>query len=76
VKIPNVNYGEDYGLGLSISRNYQIGRVYDSVYLVRRWDENSDASLTIEQTNAHNVYKDRLRTYEFKARLELVKKQG
>lgn len=75
VKIPNVNYGEDYGLGLSISRNYQIGRVYDSVYLVRRWDDNSDASLTIDQSNAHNVYKDRLRSYEFKARLELVKKQ-
>ncbi len=76
VKIPNVNYGEDYGLGLSVSRNYQIGRVYDSVYLVRRWDDNSDASLTIEQMNAHNVYKDRLRSYELKARLELVKKQG
>ena len=76
VKIPNVNYGEDYGLGLSISRNYQIGRIYDSVYLVRRWDDNSDASLSIEAMNKHNVYKDRLRTYEFKARLELVKKQG
>ncbi len=76
VKIPNVNYGEDYGLGLSISRTHQIGRVYDSVYLVRRWDENSDASLSIEQTNVHNVYKDRLRSYEFKARKELVKKQG
>ncbi len=76
VKIPNVNYGEDYGLGLSISRTHQIGRVYDSVYLVRRWEENSDASLSIEQTNAHNVYKDRLRSYEFKARKELIKKQG
>ncbi|MEN8125422.1 MAG: glycosyltransferase family 2 protein [Bacteroidota bacterium] len=76
VKIPNVNYGEDYGLGLSISRTHQIGRVYDSVYLVRRWDDNSDASLSIEQMNAHNVYKDRLRSFEFKARKELVKKQG
>ncbi len=75
IKIPNVNYGEDYGLGLSISRNHQIGRVYDSVYLVRRWEENSDASLSIEQMNAHNLYKDRLRSYEFKARKILVTKQ-
>ncbi|MCK5775435.1 MAG: glycosyltransferase family 2 protein [Bacteroidales bacterium] len=70
IKIPNVNYGEDYGLGLSVSRNYQIGRVYDSVYLVRRWDDNSDANVSIEGMNAHNVYKDRLRTYEFKARIK------
>ncbi len=76
VKIPNVNYGEDYGLGLSISRNYQIGRVYDSVYLVRRWEDNSDASLSIEQMNAHNVYKDRLRTFEFKARIEMNSKDA
>jgi disulfide oxidoreductase YuzD len=75
IKIPNVNYGEDYGLGLSISRNYQIGRVYDSIYLVRRWEGNSDASLSIDQSNAHNVYKDRLRSYELKARIKLVKKQ-
>jgi hypothetical protein len=76
VKIPNVNYGEDYGLGLSISRNYQIGRVYDSVYLVRRWEDNSDASLSIEQMNTHNIYKDRLRTFEFKARIEMNKKDA
>lgn len=68
VKIPNVNYGEDYGLGLAISRNYQIGRIYDPIYLCRRWDDNSDASLSIEAMNAHNSYKDRLRTIELIAR--------
>lgn len=69
VKIPNVNYGEDYGLGLAISRNYQIGRIYEPVYLCRRWDDNSDASLSIEAMNKHNFYKDGLRTIELKARL-------
>jgi hypothetical protein len=66
--IPNVNYGEDYALGLAISRNYQIGRIYDPIYLCRRWEDNSDASLDIEKMNAHNTYKDRIRTIELKAR--------
>lgn len=66
--IPNVNYGEDYALGLAISRNYQIGRIYDPIYLCRRWDDNSDASLGIEKMNEHNLYKDRIRTIELKAR--------
>jgi len=66
--LPNVNYGEDYALGLAISRKYQIGRIYKSLYLCRRWDENSDASLSIEKMNAHNTYKDRIRTIELKAR--------
>lgn len=66
--IPNVNYGEDYALGLAISRNYQIGRIYDPIYLCRRWDDNSDASLDIEKMNGHNTYKDRIRTIELKAR--------
>ncbi len=69
--LPNVNYGEDYALGLSISRKYQIGRIYKSLYLCRRWDENSDASLSIEKMNAHNIYKDRIRTIELKARMNL-----
>lgn len=68
--VPNVNYGEDYALGLSISRKYQIGRIYNSIYLCRRWDDNSDASLDIEKMNAHNLYKDRIRTIELKARLK------
>ena len=69
--LPNVNYGEDYALGLAISRKYQIGRIYKSLYLCRRWDENSDASLSIEKMNAHNSYKDRIRTIELKARKNL-----
>lgn len=71
--IPNVNYGEDYALGLAISRRYQIGRIYNPIYLCRRWDDNSDASLDIEKMNAHNTYKDRVRTIELKARKLLVK---
>ncbi|MGQ1911079.1 glycosyltransferase family 2 protein [Marinifilum sp. RC60d5] len=71
--IPNVNYGEDYALGLAISRRYQIGRIYNPVYLCRRWDDNSDASLDIEKMNVHNTYKDRVRTIELKARKLLVK---
>jgi len=75
VSVPNVSYGEDYGLGLAISRYYQIGRIYTPVYLCRRWEENSDASLSIEAMNKHNQYKDRLRTYELTARIKLNSKQ-
>ncbi|WP_282126382.1 glycosyltransferase family 2 protein [Marinifilum flexuosum] len=71
--IPNVNYGEDYALGLAISRHYQIGRIYNPIYLCRRWEDNSDASLDIEKMNAHNTYKDRVRTIELKARKLLAK---
>jgi hypothetical protein len=74
VKIPNTSYGEDYGLGIAISRNYQIGRIYNSVYLCRRWDDNSDASLSIEGMNKHNYYKDTLRTIELQARIRMNKK--
>jgi len=70
IKFPNTSYGEDYALGLSISRNYQIGRIYDSVYLCRRWDENSDASLDVVKMNGHNLYKDKIRTIELKARIK------
>ncbi len=68
IKVPNTSYGEDYALGLRISREYQIGRIYDSVYLCRRWDENSDASLDVVKMNGHNLYKDKIRTVELKAR--------
>jgi hypothetical protein len=68
IKVPNVNYGEDYALGLAISRYYQIGRIYNPVYLCRRWDDNSDAALSTEVMNGHNLYKDRIRTIEFLAR--------
>ena len=71
IKIPNTSYGEDYGVGLVISRNYQIGRIYNPVYMCRRWDDNSDASLSIEAMNKHNYYKDRLRTWELQARINM-----
>ena len=68
INIPNVSYGEDYSVGLAISRKYRIGRIYTPLYLCRRWEDNSDASLGIEAMNKHNVYKDRLRTFELMAR--------
>ena len=74
IKVPNTSYGEDYALGLRISREYQIGRVYQSLYLCRRWDENSDASLDVVKMNGHNLYKDKIRTIELKARQNVVKK--
>lgn len=73
IKVPNTSYGEDYALGLNFSRQYQIGRVYDVVYLCRRWDENSDASLDIVKMNNHNLYKDRIRTWELQARIAMNK---
>lgn len=75
VKVPNTSYGEDYALGLNFSRRYQIGRVYDVVYLCRRWDDNSDAALDVVKMNAHNLYKDRIRTWELQARIALHKKK-
>jgi len=69
IKVPNVSYGEDYAVGLAISREYKIGRIYEPVYLCRRWDDNSDASLDIIKQNTHNTYKDRIRTIELKARI-------
>ncbi len=73
IKVPNTSYGEDYALGLNFSREYQIGRIYDVLYLCRRWDDNSDASLDIVKMNAHNTYKDRIRTWELEARIALNK---
>lgn len=71
IKVPNTSYGEDYALGLYFSRHFQIGRVYDVVYNCRRWEDNSDASLDIVKMNAHNLYKDRIRTWEVQARKQL-----
>ena len=73
VKVPNTSYGEDYALGLNISRHYQIGRIYEPLYLCRRWEDNSDAELDIQKLNAHNFYKDKIRTMEFWARQQYVK---
>ena len=69
INLPNTSYGEDYALGLRISREYRIGRIYDVLYCCRRWDGNSDAALAIEKINANNLYKDRIRTWELEARL-------
>lgn len=71
IKVPNTSYGEDYALGLNFSRHYQIGRVYDVVYMCRRWEDNSDASLDVVKMNGHNTYKDRIRTWELQARIAL-----
>lgn len=71
ILLPNTNYGEDYGLGLNLSRKYQIGRLYEVVYNCRRWEGNSDAALEPEKVNANNLYKDRLRTWEIQARKQL-----
>ena len=69
IGLPNTSYGEDYAMGLNISRHYQIGRIYDVLYLCRRWGGNSDAALSIEKVNANNLYKDRIRTWELEARI-------
>jgi GT2 family glycosyltransferase len=68
INFPNTNYGEDYALGLNFSRRYRIGRVYDVVYLCRRWEDNSDASPDIAKINEYNTYKDRIRSWELSAR--------
>jgi len=68
IKVPNTSYGEDYALGLQFSRKWQIGRIYDVLYLCRRWDDNSDAALDITKLNANNAYKDKLRSIEIAAR--------
>jgi hypothetical protein len=72
VRVPNVSYGEDYAVGLAISRHYRIGRLYEALYLCRRWDENSDALLDVGRMNAHNLYKDRIRTLELLARRRMI----
>ena len=74
IRVPNVSYGEDYALGLAISGKYKIGRVYQPVYLCRRWDDNTDASLNVLKMNANNLYKDRIRTFELLARIQRNKK--
>ena len=69
IGFPNTSYGEDYAVGLKVSRNYKIGRIYEELYLCRRWGGNSDASLSIEKVNANNHYKDQIRTAEISARI-------
>ncbi len=73
INLPNTSYGEDYALGLRISREYRIGRIYDVLYCCRRWEGNSDAALDIDRINANNQYKDRIRTWELEARIRMNK---
>ena len=73
IQFPNTSYGEDYAMGLAFSRQWRIGRIYDELYLCRRWDGNSDAALSVEKVNANNLYKDRLRTMELMARQKMKK---
>lgn len=75
IRVPNTSYGEDYALGLAFSRQYRIGRIYDVLYLCRRWEGNSDAALSIERINQNNNYKDSLRTLEIKLRQAMNKKR-
>lgn len=73
IRVPNTSYGEDYALGLAFSREYRIGRIYDVLYLCRRWEGNSDAALSIEKQNQNNSYKDSLRTLEIRKRQALLR---
>ncbi|MGG6544915.1 UNVERIFIED_CONTAM: DUF4922 domain-containing protein [Prevotella sp. 15_C9] len=73
IRFPNTSYGEDYAVGLAFSRQYRIGRIYEELYLCRRWGGNSDAALSVEKINSNNLYKDRIRTIELLARQELNK---
>lgn len=71
IGFPNTSYGEDYAMGLAISRVWRIGRIYDELYLCRRWTGNSDHGLSLDRINANNAYKDKLRTIEIAARKRL-----
>ncbi len=71
INLPNCSYGEDYAVALRISREYQIGRIYEPIYVCRRWEGNSDADLDITRQNTYNTYKDRVRTIEVMARQKL-----
>ena len=71
ILFPDTCYGEDYAMGLAVSREYRIGRIYDVLYLCRRWEGNSDASLSLDRLNANNLYKDTLRSWELEARINL-----
>jgi hypothetical protein len=75
IGFPNVSYGEDYAVAMRISRDYEVGRIYESVYLCRRWEGNSDSALPLEVANRYDLYKDWLRTIEIQARTRLRKRQ-
>ena len=71
LNFPTTKYGEDYAVGLRISREYRIGRIWEVMYNCRRWANNSDAALSVEKVNANNLYKDRIRTWELRARVAM-----
>ncbi len=75
INFPTTKYGEDYAVGLRVSRDFQIGRIYDVVYNCRRWDDNSDANVDVEKMNANNFYKDKIRTWELRARIQMNEKK-
>lgn len=75
INFPTTKYGEDYAVGLRVSREYQIGRIYDVVYNCRRWDDNSDANCDLVAMNNNNFYKDHIRTWELKARIQMNNKK-
>jgi hypothetical protein len=71
IKFLNVSYGEDYAAALRICREYRIGRIYESLYLCRRWSGNTDAALSIEEANRNDAFKDKIRTIEILARQKM-----
>ena len=74
--LPNVSYGEDYAVALRLSREYELGRIYDSLYFARRWSGNSDSALPLATASRYDSYKDRLRTIEIEARKQFNAKAG
>ncbi len=70
IGFPNVSYGEDYAVAIRITGEYRLGRIFDELYLCRRWEGNSDAALSAEKVNANNLYKDSLRTAELERRIK------
>jgi hypothetical protein len=74
IGFPNVSYGEDYAVGLRVSREFAIGRIYDSLYWCRRWEGNTDSSPTVDERNRFNAYKDWLRSAEIGARIAMNQK--
>lgn len=72
IGFPNTSYGEDYAVAVQLSRRYPIGRIYDSLYWCRRWEDNTDHALPLETKNRYALYKDRLRTLEIAARQALA----
>ncbi|MCM1522699.1 MAG: glycosyltransferase [Muribaculaceae bacterium] len=71
IRFPDTCYGEDYAMGLAISRSYRIGRIYESLYLCRRWEDNTDHGLSLERINRNNLYKDSLRSFEILKRISI-----